>query len=206
MKKSLIIPLMFISSGAFAQFPTTEATADFGSNQIVTLEKTNKFNLTGDPISVGDYMPSVNMMTSNLEHYDTSEINGTTKVYSILTSVDTPVCVEQAIELSNYINDHTSDLKGIEFYAISADTPFAQMRFLENKKLTGFTFLSDSLSHDFGNKTGSQIKELGLLTRSIIVTDGNNKIIHTQRVPELTTIPELEKAIKIAKKSIINPS
>ena len=45
----------------------------------------------------------------------------------------------------------------------------------------------------------SQIKEPGLLARIIIVVDKNNKVTHIQRVPELTTAPDIEAAIKVAK-------
>ncbi|MEZ9445833.1 thioredoxin peroxidase, partial [Vibrio sp. 10N.286.49.C3] len=44
----------------------------------------------------------------------------------------------------------------------------------------------------------TQIKQLGLLSRSIIVVGMNNQVIYTQRVPELTTIPSLERAVKVA--------
>lgn len=60
------------------------------------------------------------------------------------------------------------------------------------------TYLSDSIDHQFGLNTGTQIKQLGLLSRSIIVTDTNNKVIYAQRVPELTTIPSLGEAVKVA--------
>lgn len=143
-------------------------------------------------------MPSAHLVTSNLKPYDTSGVSGSIKIYSVLTSIDTPVCVQQAIELSQYVKNNISNLENIEFYAISADTPFAQQRFINEHSLEGVTYLSDSVEHRFGLKTGTQIKQLGLLSRSIIVTDMNNEIIYTQRVPELTTIPNLNEAVKTA--------
>lgn len=197
MKKLAILLSSLLSVSAFAQFETTRENASFGAGQVVTLEQSNKFDLTGNALKVGGFMPSVELMTSDLKSYDTSADSKNIKIYSILTSVDTPVCVQQAVDLSNYVRSH-DNLKGIEFYALSADTPFAQQRFIKEHNLDGVTYLSDSLEHKFGLKTGSLIKQLGLLTRSIIVTDKNNQIIYLQRVPELTTIPDLEAAINVA--------
>ncbi|QUM86036.1 MULTISPECIES: peroxiredoxin [unclassified Moritella] len=197
MKKIAILLSALLSTSAFAQFETTKESASFGTGQIVTLEQSNKFDLTGNALKVGDFMPSVVLMTSGLKSYDTSAESKGIKIYSVLTSVDTPVCVQQAVDLSSYVNSN-DNLKGIEFYALSADTPFAQQRFIKDHNLDGVTYLSDSLDHKFGQKTGSLIKQLGLLARSIIVTDKNNQIIYLQRVPELTTIPDLEAAVKIA--------
>lgn len=199
MKIKLLAASLVISTNAFAQFISTDANAEFGKNQIVTLEKTNKFNLSGEGIKIGDYMPSIQLVTSELKPFDTSSDNKSVKIYSVLTSVDTPVCVQQAIDLNKYFLENQAELNGIELFAISADTPFAQQRFLKDHTLQGITYLSDSSKHQFGLKTGSLIEQLGLLTRSIIVVDKTNKVVYTQRVPELTTIPDLEEAIRVAK-------
>lgn len=199
MKIKLLAASLVISTNAFAQFISTDANAEFGKNQIVTLEKTNKFNLSGEGIKIGDYMPSVQLVTSELKPFDTSSDSKSVKIYSVLTSVDTPVCVQQATDLNKYFLENQAELNGIELFAISADTPFAQQRFLKDHALQGITYLSDSSKHQFGLKTGSLIEQLGLLTRSIIVVDKTNKVVYTQRVPELTTIPDLEEAIRVAK-------
>lgn len=199
MNKLLLAASLVISTNAFAQFSTTDSNAEFGKDQVVTLEKTNKFSLSGEGIKVGDYMPSIQLVTSELKPFDTSSNNKSVKIYSVLTSVDTPVCVQQAIDLDKYFSENQTDLSGIELFAISADTPFAQQRFLKDHDLQGITYLSDSSKHQFGLKTGSQIEQLGLLTRSIIVVDKSNKVVYAQRVPELTTIPDLKEAVRAAK-------
>lgn len=202
MKLATLLLTALASGSALAQFMTSTDHAKLGAGEIVTLEKENTFNLIGKSVKVGQYMPSATLLTSELNSYDTSAKSDKVKIYSVLASVDTPVCVQQAIELSKYISAHQSELQGIEFYAVSADTPFAQQRFIKAHSLKNATYLSDAAEHEFGLKTGSQIKELGLLTRSIVVTDKDNKIIFVQRVPELTTIPDLEAAINIAKQHI----
>jgi len=184
-------------------FKTTQNTSGFGNGNTVTLEKVNVFNLIGNEVKVGDLFPSMILKDESLKDFDTSNSSKNVRIYNVLASVDTPVCVQQTKDLSQFIENNQSELAGIEMLAISADTPFAQMRFRKEASLKkNFVFLSDSINHEFGIKTGTQIKELGLLARSIIVVDKDNKIVHIQRVPELTTIPDLKEAISIAKSKV----
>ncbi|MCW0469099.1 hypothetical protein OH492_08745 [Vibrio chagasii] len=49
----------------------------------------------------------------------------------------------------------------------------------------------------FGFESGTQINELGLLARgTFVAVDKDNKIVHIQRVPELTMIPDLDKLLR----------
>ncbi|MEF1228314.1 redoxin family protein, partial [Vibrio fortis] len=94
-------------------------------------------------------------------------------------------------------------LADIDFVGLSADTTFALDRFKKEKNLSdNLLLLSDAKDHAFGFKTGTQINELGLLARTTFVVDKNNTIVYLQRVPELTTIPDLEKAVEVAKKHL----
>ncbi|MCZ8487197.1 hypothetical protein O9992_01525 [Vibrio lentus] len=50
----------------------------------------------------------------------------------------------------------------------------------------------------------SQARKSANLTHSYCcVVDQNNKIVHIQRVPELTVVPDLNKAVEVAK-SLLN--
>ena len=80
MNKLLLAASLVISTNAFAQFSTTDSNAEFGKNQVVTLEKTNKFSLSGEGIKVGDYMPSIQLVTSELKPFDTSSKNKSVKI------------------------------------------------------------------------------------------------------------------------------
>ncbi len=201
MKKLAFVFAAMLSAGVSAQsFQTTTSTALLGDQQVVTLEKVNTLNLAGPALKVGDIMPSAILATSDLKPFDTSKTAGKARVYNVVVSVDTPVCVQQSVEMSEFVKKNAAKLKNVEFLAVSADTPFAQQRFIKENNLSGLVFLSDSKDHELGKKTGTHIKELGLMTRTIIVTDKNNKIVHIQRVPELTTIPSLEAAVEIALK------
>ena len=45
--------------------------------------------------------------------------------------------------------------------------------------------LSDAVLRDFGRSYGLLIKDMGLLTRAIIVIDNQGKVAYQQLVPEL---------------------
>lgn len=201
MKFSALLLSLVSSAFVLADFPVTQEHADLGARKILTLKKDTVYHLTGKAVKVGQLMPSMVLTDSNLGAFDTSKNNGNPRIYVVLTSVDTAVCEQQSNDLAVFIKKNSEELRDIEFVVVSADTPFAQQRFIEKHDLedSQVTFLSDSLAHDFGNKTGSQIKELGLLARAIIVVDKNNRISYIQRVPELTTIPDIEAAAKVAK-------
>ncbi|KEI69590.1 thiol peroxidase [Endozoicomonas elysicola] len=202
-KFSALFLSLVSSTFAFADFPITQENAGLGVKETLTLEKDTVFHLTGNAIKTGQLMPSMVLTDSNLSSFDTSKNSGKVRIYSVITSVDTPVCEQQSVDLAKFIKSNKKKLQDIEFIVVSADTPFAQQRFIKENGLekSQVTFLSDSIAHEFGNKTGSQIQELGLLARAIIVVDKNNKVSFVQRVPELTTIPDINTAIKAAKVS-----
>lgn len=197
---ALIACLLSTTTLAANQFTTVSESAPLGMGNIVTLDA-SPLQLIGQPVKVGQMMPSTLLKRGDLSDFDTSAPVHNVRIYSIIASVDTPVCDEQLHEL----NDHlaSNDIKGIDFLAVSSDTVFAQSRFAKVANISDkVTFLSDAVSHNFGQKTGTQIDGIGLLTRTIIVVDKNNVIRHIQRVPELTTTPDLAKAINVAKQYI----
>nr|WP_214651539.1 redoxin family protein [Vibrio anguillarum] len=199
----IFIGFLFSGSAFSSDYNVTAQTAPTGKNSTVSLNNETNFNLVGETLIVGDYLPSVALTRHDFTNYETSKEKDRVRIFSVLASVDTPVCHQQANELSKTVETYGDLLQDIDFIALSADTVFAQKRFIADNKLSSkVTFLSDSLYHDFGIKSGTQIRELGLMARTIIVVDKNNRIVYLQRVPELTTLPDLSKAIEIAKANI----
>ncbi|OEF95106.1 redoxin family protein, partial [Vibrio splendidus] len=175
--------------------------APTGEKNTITLNHETTFNLVGNSLAVGDYLPSVTLMTNKNQPYDTTAKTDKVRIFSVLASIDTPVCNQQAQDLSNFVKANPELTGNIEFIGLSADTTFALDRFKNEKGITdNLTLLSDAKDHVFGFESGTQINELGLLARSTFVVDKDNKIVHIQRVPELTMIPDLNKAVEVAKK------
>ncbi|NOH32440.1 redoxin family protein [Vibrio chagasii] len=203
MKKTLITlaALILTTTAGAADDLTTSETAPTGKDNTLTLYYETTFNLVGNSLAVGDYLPSVTLMTNKNQLYDTTAKTDKVRIFSVLASIDTPVCNQQAQDLSNFVKANPELTDNIEFIGLSADTTFALDRFKNEKGITdNLTLLSDAKDHVFGFESGTQINELGLLARSTFVVDKDNKIVHIQRVPELTMIPDLDKAVEVAKK------
>ena len=62
------------------------------------------------------------------------------------------------------------------------------------------TYLSDYQDAAFGKQTGLLIEDLRLLARAVIVVDKNGTIRYLQIVPEVSHLPDMDKAFSIARK------
>ncbi len=74
----------------------------------------------------------------------------------------------------------------------------AQQRFADEAKLNDLQYLSDYREGEFGEATGLMIDEMRLLARSIVIVDGDGIVRYVQVVPEITHLPDMDKAFAIA--------
>jgi thiol peroxidase len=135
-----------------------------------------------------------------MKNVDLSKEEGSILLLSIVPSLDTPVCEEQ----THYLGEKGKKLpKSVKRIVISRDTPFAQKRFAKEAKLTDLQYLSDYKQGDFGRSTGLLTEGLMLLARSVILVDKQGIVRYIQVVPEMTHLPDMdkafEKAIELAK-------
>jgi thiol peroxidase len=155
-----------------------------------------RFPLLGTPISKGDSVPSVSLLdATTAEEVDLSQERGKVFFLNIVPSLDTPVCDTQTHYLGEE-GDKLPDL--VQRITISRDTIFAQRRFAEEAKLTDIRYLSDHREGEFGKSTGLLMDGLKLLARSVIVVDTRAKVQYIQVVPEITHMPDMEKAFQEA--------
>jgi thiol peroxidase len=163
--------------------------------------KGKSIKLLGSPISGGKSLSSselVDAMTMN--SVDLSKEKGSILFLSIVPSLDTPVCEEQ----THYLGERGNLLpKEVKRIVISRDTPFAQKRFAKEAKLQHLQYLSDYKQGDIGLSTGLLTEGLMLLARSVIIVDKGGIVRYIQVVPEMTHLPNMdkafEKAIELAK-------
>jgi thiol peroxidase len=152
--------------------------------------------LIGQPISVGDALPSVMLVDAmTMKPVDLSAMKGSIVLLSIVPSIDTAVCEAQTHFLGEEGNRLPPQIKRI---TISRDTPFAQKRFAKEAKLEHIQFLSDYKEGAFGRATGLLIDGDMLLTRSVIILDKEGRVRYIQVVPEITHLPDLERAFQKA--------
>jgi len=155
-----------------------------------------RFQLLGSPVSLGKSMPSVNLVDAmTMKDVDLSKERGTVLFLSVVPSIDTVVCEEQ----THYLGEEGEKLpKEIRRITISRDTPFAQKRFAKEAKLTHLQYLSDYKEGEFGKATGLLIEKTLLLARSVVLVDKKGTVRYIQVVPEITRLPDMEKAFQKA--------
>ncbi len=157
-----------------------------------------RLKLLGTSIAVGSPLPSVKLVDAmTMKEVDLSQEGGKVLLLSIVPSLDTPVCEEQ----THTLGEGAANLPGeIRLITISRDTPFAQKRFAKEAKLTHLQYLSDYKQGDFGRSTGLLVEGPMLLSRSVVLVDRAGIVRYIQVVPDITHLPDMEKAFQEAVK------
>ena len=157
--------------------------------------------LSGTAIKVGDPLREVQLTQTDLSPIGITDTKGKGKVriISVVPSLDTPVCEQQ----THYLSEKNKGLdKMVELVTVSVDTPFAQKRFAQEAQIANVTFLSDYRDAEFGKTYGLFLKGPHILARTVMVVDANNTVRYLQVTPELTQLPDLDEAFKVAKSLI----
>jgi thiol peroxidase len=193
----MIMPILlsFLMGCAYTQpnIPVDEFSVEPGTS---VARKGQTFKLLGRPISVGETLPSVQLReASTMAKVDLSTMRGSVLFLSIVPSLDTAVCEAQTHYLGEEGDTLSPEIKRI---VISRDTPFAQKRFAKEAKLTNLQYLSDHGDASFGRSTGLLIDDLMLLSRSVILVDREGKVRYIQVVPDITHLPDMERAFQKA--------
>lgn len=178
-----------------ADMPVAKDSGTAGEGQTVNF-KGSPMPLAGTGIEVGKPLPSALLTAGDLSGVNLAEKTGKVRIISILPSIDTAVCDEQTHRLSEKNGGLDKD---VELVTVSMDLPFAQQRYAKEAKIKNVTFLSDYKGAAFGMSNGLLIKPLHLLARTVIVTDKENTVRYIQVVPELTSLPDMAKAMEVAK-------
>ena len=200
MIRNILILMIFLGGLFLAACATTGPMPDIEKGSMepggsVTL-RGQPMNLLGNPIAIGGPLPSVNLTEAgSMKMVDLSQEKGKVLLLSIVPSIDTKVCEAQ----THYLGEKGNKLPAtVQRITISRDTPFAQMRFAKEAKLTNIRYLSDYREGEFGLATGLLIDNTRLLARTIVVIDKNGIVRYIQIVPEITHIPDMEKAFDVA--------
>jgi thiol peroxidase len=147
-------------------------------------------------------LPSYTLVDAfTLKDVDLSRMKGDVLLLSIVPSLDTKVCEAQ----THYLGEQGSRLpSGIMRVTISRDTPFAQKRFATEANLTNIAYLSDYKEGGFGRTTGLLVDGSMLLARAIVIADRNGIVRYMQVVPELSHLPDMERAFRQAEELLKN--
>ena len=161
--------------------------------------------LGGEPVTIGgefprpgDKAPSFMLVDKDLKDVSLSHYYGKRKILNIVPSLDTSVCQASA----RRFNAEAATLPNTVVLVISADLPFAQTRYCGAEGLSNVITLSTMRGRDFHKQYGVMIMDpplSGLLARAVIVLDENDKVVHSQLVPEIQHEPNYDAALAAAR-------
>ncbi len=184
------------SSFMYKDIPVSKGSTEAGTGKTVAF-RGSPLKLDGTPIKVGDTLRDAKLATGDLKLVSLTEGKGRVRIVSIVPSLDTKVCEQQ----THYLSEKNRGLdRDVQLITVSVDTPFAQKRFADEANIHNVTFLSDYRGGDFGRAYGLLIPDLHLLARSVMVVDKDNVVRYLQVVPELASMPDMERAFEEARK------
>jgi thiol peroxidase len=156
--------------------------------------KGNEIETVGALPATGSAAPDFTLVKTDLSETTLGDYAGKTVILNIFPSIDTGVCAASSRRFNSEASKHADAV----VLCISADLPFAHGRFCEAEGLEDVIPGSVFRNQDFGGDYGQTITTgplAGLLARSVVVIDGQGKVVYTEQVPEITQEPDYQSAL-----------
>ena len=160
----------------------------------VTLKGT-PFRVDGDLPAAGAKAPDFKLTSGALADVSLKDFAGKRKVMNIYPSIDTPTCATS----TRKFNEAAGNMANAVVLCVSADLPFAAKRFCDLEGLKNVAHLSTFRHPEFLKAWGVGLAEgplAGLSARAVVVLDENDKVIHSEMVPEIADEPNYAAALK----------
>jgi thiol peroxidase len=154
-----------------------------------------ELHTNGELPKVGDTAPDFRLVNMDLEDVSLADFEGKKKLLNIVPSLDTPVCAQSTRQFNEFAEKQGNAV----MLVVSADLPFAMSRFCGSEHLERIVPLSLMRSRDFAKDYGVLVEDgplEGIAARAVVVLDENNKVIHTELVPEIAQEPNYDKAMQ----------
>jgi len=155
----------------------------------------NPVRVDGDLPATGAKAPDFKLTSAALADVSLKDFAGKRKVLNIVPSLDTPTCATS----TRKFNESADKLANTAVLVVSADLPFAAKRFCELEGLKNVAHLSTFRHPEFLKAWGVGLAEgplAGLTARAVVVLDENDKVIHSEMVPEIKQEPNYDAALK----------
>lgn len=163
---------------------------------MTTKFKGNAVQLDGTLIAKGNTAPQISLVKNDLSSFTLDDCKGKRVIMNIFPSIDTGVCATSVRKF----NQFAASLPDTIVLCISRDLPFTQGRFCAAEGIENVVVLSDfRRTSTFGTDYGLQMADgplAGLLARAVVVVAPDGKVSHVEVVPEITTEPDYEGALK----------
>ncbi|MDP1651301.1 MAG: thiol peroxidase [Rhodocyclaceae bacterium] len=156
----------------------------------------NPFRVDGTLPAVGSAAPALTLTNGELADVTLVNYAGKRKVLNIVPSLDTPTCATS----TRKFNESAAALKNAVVLVVSADLPFAAGRFCATEGLKNVAHLSTFRHPEFMPAWGVRLAEgplLGVTARAVVVLDENDKVLHSELVPEIGNEPDYAAALKV---------
>ncbi|MBA2490308.1 MAG: thiol peroxidase [Gammaproteobacteria bacterium] len=153
-----------------------------------------EIHTNGELPKVGSKAPDFRLVDKDLKDVSLADLKGKKKLLNIVPSVDTPVCAKS----TKKFNDFAKEQGNAVMLAVSADLPFAASRFCGAENVERIIPLSLMRSRDFAKDYGVLIQDgplEGIAARAVVVLDENDKVVHTELVPDISQEPDYDKAM-----------
>lgn len=162
--------------------------------------KGNSINLIGKKLKVGDKAPDFATINQGLEVIGIAKTPAKARLFSVVPSLDTPVC---SIQTKKFEENIAALGDKVASYTVSLDLPFAQKRFCGAENIKNMQTLSDVRDQSFGKNWGVLIDglPLPLLARAVFVIDKNVAVAYAEVVPEVTSEPKYDAALAALKQA-----
>ncbi len=163
----------------------------------VTL-KGNPIHTNGDLPKTGAQAPDFKLTGIDLKDVGLADYKGKKKILNIVPSLDTPTCATS----TRKFNETGGRLPNTIVLVISADLPFAMKRFCVTEGLQNVVSLSMMRGKSFAKTYGVLLEDgplAGVTARAVVVIDENDKVVHTELVPEIGQEPNYDAALAAAK-------
>jgi thiol peroxidase len=162
--------------------------------------KGNPIQTVGALPAVGSTAPDFKLVAGDLSEATLATYAGRKKILNIVPSLDTGICQMSARKF----NAEAGTVADAVIVNVSADLPFAQKRFCDSEKLAHISNLSTFRGPEFGKAYGVTIVTgplAGLLSRAVVVLDKDNRVVHTEQVPEIAQEPNYAAALDAVRKA-----
>lgn len=149
----------------------------------------------GDLPAAGAKAPDFKLTSGALADVSLKDFAGKRKVMNIYPSIDTPTCATS----TRKFNEAAGGLPNTVVLCVSGDLPFAAKRFCELEGLKNVAHLSTFRHPEFLKAWGVAMADgplAGLTARAVVVLDENDKVIHSEMVPEIAQEPDYAAALK----------
>jgi thiol peroxidase len=162
--------------------------------------KGNPLTLIGPQLKAGDKAPDFSCL-NGLELVTLANTPPKDRLFSVVPSLDTPVCSQQTHKFEESLGSYKDRLA---CYTVSLDLPFAQKRFCTAENISNMQTLSDVHNHSFGQNYGVLIEglPLALLSRAVFVVDKAGKIAYAEYVTEVASHPNYDNALAAIKAAV----